>query len=171
MAVNEVVECVGPEGMIGGQIVDLTECENGAISPEERRRKDLKTSSLTVLSLKLGAILSGADDKSLEQLTRFASKLGQAYQKRDDLNDIAEDHSRLRSSKTVAALGSRSKVPVAGAVQDEPHRREFLTIGVRKDIDAAKHALQSHFPPVPARDCLLQLASYIETSIISGERS
>jgi geranylgeranyl diphosphate synthase type II len=156
MAVDEIVECVGPCGMIGGQVVDLTEF-GPMTSAEVRRRNDLKTSSLIRLSLNLGAILSGAGSDSVEQLTLLASKLGDAYQKRDDLNDLVEDERRFRSSETdvpgvISAPFERN---------DHGARQEFLRIGVRRDIADARDILTSHFPPSNARECLLQLATYV----------
>jgi geranylgeranyl diphosphate synthase, type II len=148
-AINEIVECVGPAGMIGGQIVDLTrggEITNGPL----RRRNDLKTSSLIRLALNLGAIQSGAERHSLRHLTRFASKLGDAYQKRDDLRDMVEDE--LNFKRSGAASFNKT---------GREARNRMLRRGVVDDVAAAREVLISNFPHSRARECLLQMIDYI----------
>ncbi len=85
---QELVVCIGTNGMVTGQTIDLTavtECDGfDAV-------RNLKTSALMRLALKLGAILSNADARQLTALSQFAELLGQAYQISDDLLDVAED--------------------------------------------------------------------------------
>ena len=145
-AVLEIVECVGPAGMIGGQSVDLklreiVECKicsariaGGVLN--------LKTSSLIRLALRLGGILSGANDKDLDNLSQFAENLGQAYQISDDIIDVAQDGSTKGASHCVNLDGS-------------PADKLTATTTRAKDI------LTDNFSPSDARDHLVELVDYV----------
>ena len=143
-AVLEIVECVGPSGMIGGQSLDLklrqvAEC-NVCSARIAGGILNLKTSSLIRLALGLGAILSGASEDELENLSRFAESLGQAYQISDDLIDVSQD---------VAPNGVAYSVNVTGV--------DSLSESIRR----SKAILTDSFAPCEARDHLIELVDYV----------
>jgi geranylgeranyl diphosphate synthase, type II len=86
----EMAACIGANGMIGGQVVDLRlgEKENVRLRPVSY----LKTTSLMRLMLTAGAIGADADDGRVEAMAAFGENLGEAYQMLDDIVDEAEDH-------------------------------------------------------------------------------
>lgn len=134
-AILEVVNCIGPAGMVGGQSIDLNiqraECRFCAIR-DSRELLNLKTSSLIRLCLSLGAIHAGAEKRDIEILSSFANCLGHAYQLSDDIiddDDIFEPDS-LRSELLTAA-------------------------------DRAKRILLDNFPPSNARSCLIEFVDYV----------
>lgn len=91
---GELVECIGTRGMVGGQSVDLSACASPALSGGHEHFdsvRNLKTSALIRMALRVGAILSGAKAQQLAALSRFSELLGEAYQTRDDLLDMKED--------------------------------------------------------------------------------
>ena len=142
----EIVECVGASGMIGGQSVDLAlakgaEFQN-ASSHDFESVKNLKTSALMRLSLRVGAILAGANYLELSQLSRFAELLGDAYQISDDLIDLEEDD-KIFQRKNNSIESENLKAKLHSIVQD------------------AKDILTKHFPQNEARNCLIQLADYL----------
>ncbi|HEX9962286.1 MAG TPA: polyprenyl synthetase family protein [Pyrinomonadaceae bacterium] len=144
----EIVECVGAGGMVGGQSLDLA-LAKGKSAPEAKNYADesvrnLKTSALMRLALRLGAILAGADYLELDVLSRFAELLGDAYQLSDDLLDLEEDEA-LFNQKTFALT--------SGA--DSSQRQ------LRILIEEAKRVLVENFPPSEARSCLVQLTDYL----------
>lgn len=145
-AVLEIVECIGPAGMIGGQSVDLklreiVECKicssriTGGVL-------NLKTSSLIRLALRLGGILSGAGEKDLENLSLFAENLGQAYQISDDIIDVSQDVTTNGTSPNVNLNGSPSAKLTAATIR-------------------AKDILTDNFSPCEARDHLVELVDYV----------
>lgn len=71
--------------MIAGEYVD-TEYEGRQISEEELEyiHKN-KTGALLTLCVRMGAILAGAEQKQLEKLTKYAKKIGLAFQIKDDI--------------------------------------------------------------------------------------
>ncbi len=91
---KELIDCIGASGLVGGQSVDLAvaKAEKNSLSDADFESiRNLKTSSLMRLALRVGAILSGADYLQLNALSRFAELLGDAYQMSDDLIDLSED--------------------------------------------------------------------------------
>lgn len=144
----EIVECVGASGMVGGQSVDLALAKsagaNEADGYESESVRNLKTSALMRLALRLGAILAGANYLDLAHLSRFAELLGDAYQLSDDLIDLDEDN-QIFESKTYAIN--------QGA---ETARLKLKTI-----VEDAKGVLIENFPSNEARTCLIQLTDYL----------
>ncbi len=105
---EEYFQAAGAYGVIAGQVMDIeSEMLNepstyGEIVTESTETEDEdfefksellkyiqihKTSDLFKLALRTGAIIGGADDKSLAVLTEFGEKLGIAFQIADDILD------------------------------------------------------------------------------------
>lgn len=144
----EIVECVGASGMVGGQSVDLALAKSTggreAGDYESESVRNLKTSALMRLALRVGAILAGANYLDLAHLSRFAELLGDAYQLSDDLIDLDEDN-RIFESKTYAINQGT-----------EAARLKLKTI-----VEDAKRVLVENFPSNEARTCLIQLTDYL----------
>ncbi len=150
-AVLEIVDCVGPAGMVGGQSVDLmifskAECRTCSIRGS-RDLQNLKTSALIRLSLRLGAILAGANDEELDHLSSFADCLGHAYQISDDIIDIEQDSSTNGSEFRTNGIGSLPS----------------LRVDLASAAERSRAMLLGHFVPCEARDCLLDLVDYVAT--------
>jgi geranylgeranyl diphosphate synthase type II len=84
---SEITAAVGTAGVIGGQVVDL-ESEQKKIRPETLRWIHArKTGELLRASLVSGAIIAGADERSLRQFGEFGTRFGLLFQIVDDLLD------------------------------------------------------------------------------------
>ena len=151
----EIVECVGASGMVGGQSIDLA-LAKAVSSPSflvdsiERNyssesARNLKTSALMRLALRVGAILAGADYLQLRALSRFAELLGDAYQLGDDLLDLQEDAEIFEGQKTFALNYGHN----TGRVH------------LHSLTDEAKRVLIENFQSSSARSNLIQLADYL----------
>lgn len=145
LAHNELVECIGASGMIGGQSVDLA-AASPASGPAPEAVRNLKTSALMRLSLRVGAILAGASPLDLAALSRFAELLGDAYQLSDDILDADEDSVVFADVAGAPSMGGG---------------RAAAGIELRRKIDDASRVLLENFPASDARSCLIQLASYL----------
>lgn len=78
----------GAEKLIAGQVVDIAS-EGKQIDKETLNFiHDNKTAALFKLSVRTGAILGNADEKTIGALTLFAEKLGLAFQIMDDILDV-----------------------------------------------------------------------------------
>jgi geranylgeranyl diphosphate synthase type II len=143
----EIVECVGASGMIGGQSVDLALAKGGSANDSENfdfeEVRNLKTSALMRLSLRVGAILAGAGYMELAQLSRFAELLGDAYQLSDDLLDLEED-GEIFAEKHFALNHEKS-----------------AQVKLKSIVEDAKRILIANFPSNEARICLIQLTDYL----------
>lgn len=93
--VREISIAAGPNGMVGGQAIDL-ESENKRITMEELKKLHMgKTGALFRASLCCGAILGGADSEQLEKLTTYAESFGLAFQITDDILDVIGDEAEI----------------------------------------------------------------------------
>lgn len=76
---------VAVDRMIAGEYLD-TELEGKQISKELLQYiHENKTGTLLKLSVRMGAILAGAPEKDIEILSKFADKIGLAFQIKDDI--------------------------------------------------------------------------------------
>lgn len=95
VASNEILKASGPEGMIGGQVVDIIN-ENKNISKEELLyMHNKKTGELIRASVAAAAIVANAPKEDIEVLNEFGKKLGLAFQIKDDILDVIGDVKKL----------------------------------------------------------------------------
>jgi len=141
----EIVECVGTSGMVGGQSVDLALAKGADDAGDFESVRNLKTSALMRLALRVGSILAGANYLELAHLSRFAELLGDAYQLSDDLIDLEEDGKIFSENKTFAINQG----------QTSAHLK------LKNIIEEAKRILVDNFTSSEARSCLIQLTDYL----------
>jgi geranylgeranyl diphosphate synthase type II len=92
---REIAAAAGPAGMVGGQAIDLEAPENGLSQETLRLMHRLKTGALFCASIRAGAMLAGASEKQIEQLTLFAEQFGLAFQITDDILDVKGDAEKM----------------------------------------------------------------------------
>lgn len=103
--VADLGRAVGAAGLVGGQVVDLAS-EGKAIDESTLTYIHMhKTAALLEVSVTSGAILAGAKQPVIEQLKRYAQRIGLAFQIVDDVLDITSTSETLGKSvgKDVAA--------------------------------------------------------------------
>jgi len=89
--IKETSFYIGTENMLGGQVEDIS------LKNEDITKDDLinlymkKTAALICLSIRAGAILSGANQRQLKALTKYGENIGLAFQIVDDMLDIMQD--------------------------------------------------------------------------------
>ena len=89
--IKEISFYIGTENMLGGQVEDIY-LKNADIKKEDLTNLYMKkTAALICLSIRAGAILSGANQKQLEALTKYGENIGLAFQIIDDMLDIMQD--------------------------------------------------------------------------------
>jgi len=83
----EISRCAGAEGMIGGQVLDIT-------LPAEKMKEEVlvemmqrKTGALITASVKVGPLLGDASQVQLDAITEYGENTGIAFQFRDDILD------------------------------------------------------------------------------------
>ncbi|MCE9675607.1 polyprenyl synthetase family protein [Paraclostridium bifermentans] len=94
-AINEIAKASGIYGMIGGQVVDI-ESEGKSI---DMKKLDFihmnKTAAIIIGCMRAGAIIGGASEEELENVTKYAKNIGLSFQIVDDILDIVGDEAKL----------------------------------------------------------------------------
>ncbi len=86
--IAELASATGPEGMIGGQGLDI-DGENKSLSLAELQLVHrMKTGTLLTASCRLGAIAAGVSAEKLKAVTQYGRNLGLAFQIVDDILDV-----------------------------------------------------------------------------------
>ena len=93
--IQEAAKASGEAGMIGGQVVDILSEQKAPDIALLEYIHSHKTGALIAASVRIGAILGGADAKQLEALTVYAQQLGLAFQITDDILDVIGDAEKI----------------------------------------------------------------------------
>jgi len=121
-AVVELAEAIGTQGMLGGQIADI-EAEGRRMSQQEVANIHIrKTGALIRGSVRVGAMLAGADSVTLARLTTYGEKIGLAFQIIDDILDVEGNQDIL--GKQIGSDSKKLKATYPGVVGMESARKE-----------------------------------------------
>lgn len=147
--VRELASSTGTAGMLGGQIADI-EAEGRQVSRSEIEHiHRLKTAALIRGSIRIGAILAGADRNLLDRLSVYGEKIGLAFQIIDDILDVEGDQALL--GKQVGSDIRNDKATYPGVVGMDEARRDAARL-----IDEALGCFKS-----TEDNMLMWLARYI----------
>lgn len=94
-AVRCLSEAAGPEGMVGGQALDMAGEGRAMTRRELEQLQSLKTGALIAAAAQLGCIAAGGDGEQLQKVKRYAQALGRAFQVRDDMLDVTSSDTEL----------------------------------------------------------------------------
>lgn len=134
--VRELAHAAGPQGMIGGQVLDMAG-ENQALALEQLQQiHRLKTGALLTTSCRLGAIAAVADTASLDAMTRFGQHLGLAFQIVDDILDVTSTPQQLGKATNKDASRGKNTYPALLGL-------DASRIEARRQLDSALGALDS----------------------------
>ncbi|MET3899183.1 farnesyl diphosphate synthase [Devosia sp. UYZn731] len=120
--VTELVAGSGAGGMAGGQMRDI-EGERGGFSGDDIAiMQAMKTGALIRASVRIGAILGGADARALSALTAYAEAAGRAFQLADDLLDVTATQEAMgKATGKDAAKGKQTLVARIGVDEARQH--------------------------------------------------
>ena len=112
----------GPEGMIGGQVLDI-DGENMSLKLDQLKHlHGMKTGALLSASCRLGAIAAGADESIVRAVAQYGTHLGLAFQIVDDLLDVVSTPEQLgKATKKDAGKGKNTYPSLLGV---DASRRE-----------------------------------------------
>ncbi len=143
LVVAEAARCVGANGMVGGQIIDL-ELRAGDTDHDALAKRDLKTVALMRLMMTAGALACGADEADTRALAEFGECFGRAYQVCDDLLDEAcaceltgkpaRQDTRHGRATAVAALGAQTAHRLAAKLVERGTARLRARFGNRSEV-------------------------------------
>ncbi len=149
--VREIAQAAGVAGMVGGQVIDLDSEDRGVTLDQLRQLHAYKTGALIRVSLRVGAILGGAEEAELAALTEYGEHIGLAFQIADDILDVVG---------TQQALGK----PVGS---DEGNKKSTYPqlLGLDRSRELAEEAIQSAIAALvmfgPEADPFRALARFI----------
>ena len=89
--INYLSNNIGPNGMVGGQIIDINSKENQLSIDEVNVMHNLKTANLFSFSCQSGAIIGNADDKAVDAFENYGRNFGIVFQIIDDVLDQVGD--------------------------------------------------------------------------------
>ncbi|KAL1560528.1 Geranylgeranyl pyrophosphate synthase [Salvia divinorum] len=105
-AISELGRCIGSEGMVGGQVADISSEGLAEVGLEQLEYIHVhKTAALLEAAVVMGAIVGGAGEEAVERLRRFAQRVGLLFQVVDDILDVTKSSEELgkTAGKDVAA--------------------------------------------------------------------
>ena len=124
--VHEYTKFAGAYALIGGQVVDI-ESEKGVFVKSQEETLDFihlnKTAALFRLSVRAGAIVADAKDNVLEELDKFATDFGLAFQIYDDIMDEISTFEEL--GKTIGKDKKNGKLTYVSLYGLESAKNKF----------------------------------------------
>lgn len=119
--VKEICEAIGPEGVVGGQILDLDR-EKGFNPLTLRHLHYQKTARLIAASIKCGAILAKAPQKTVRILERGGIYMGMLFQITDDILDVISDEKTLGKGTQKDLIQNSLTYPRLYGLEGAKHR-------------------------------------------------
>lgn len=112
-----------------GQTMDILQSKRADVTVAEYAEMiRLKTGVLLEFSLRAGALLAGADRRTVDALSRFGAPLGVAFQIHDDVLDLVGDAARLgKPAGGDVRMGKRTLM-VAHAFERSPDAARLAAI-------------------------------------------
>jgi heptaprenyl diphosphate synthase len=103
-----------------------------------------KTAALFATSCRIGGMVAGVDDATLDAVTRFGMHLGMCFQVVDDVLDLTATEETLGKPAGQDLLEGVYTLPVIYALRDRPELRERLGRPLSPDeLDEARRAAQA----------------------------
>lgn len=151
--INIIAKAAGPNGMVGGQALDIaSENSDFPFTTLQTIHKN-KTGALITCSVHAGAVGAGADPKQLEQLIDFGHNIGLAFQIVDDLLNVTATTEQLGKSAGSDVNRGKATYPAFFGIKET---RQKAQQAVERAIDALTGFNQNADP-------LRALAEYVYT--------
>jgi geranylgeranyl diphosphate synthase type II len=110
--VKELATASGPEGMIGGQVLDIDGEDQNLSLAQLQRVHRMKTGALLTASCRMGAISAGASEAQLNAVTDYGKHLGLAFQIIDDVLDVTSTPEQMGKATNKDAAKGKNTYPV-----------------------------------------------------------
>lgn len=116
-SILELSRAAGSQGMVGGQAMDMAAKKKSFDFEDLRLLHLLKTGALIRVASVGAAIVAGASEEQIEDLSDYASSLGLAFQVADDILDYSQEHPE--SGSYCALLGPEKTRELLQELTDE----------------------------------------------------
>jgi geranylgeranyl diphosphate synthase type II len=144
--VTEIADAAGHRGMVAGQVADL-EAEGRSVGADAVDYIHAhKTGALIRASLRVGAMLCGADAAQLRALSVAGADLGLAFQIVDDVLDVVASSQELGKTAGKDQAQQKATYPAIHGIEASRARAAFLI----RDAEEALRALGPRAEPIRA---------------------
>ncbi len=144
--VLDIADAAGHGGMVAGQVADL-EAEGRRVGAEVVDYIHAhKTGALIRTSLRVGAMLCGADAAQVRALSVVGADLGLAFQIVDDILDVVASSEELGKTAGKDQIQQKATYPAIHGIEASRARAAFLI----RDAEEALRALGPRAEPIRA---------------------
>ncbi|KAF7015116.1 unnamed protein product [Triticum aestivum] len=153
-SIGELARCIGSEGLVAGQVVDLEMTGSTETVPLDRLEYIHlhKTAALLEASVVIGAIIGGGSEEQIERLRKYARSIGLLFQVVDDILDVTKSSEELGKTAGKDLASDKTTYPKLLGLEKSQEFAEKLLSDAKEqlaDFDKEKAAP------------LLYLANYI----------
>lgn len=143
LAISALAEAAGPQGMVGGETLDLL-AENSQVRIEDVERiHKKKTGALIAASCEIGAIFGVASkeqnfertDVRISTLREFGEQIGLAFQIIDDVLNEQGDEKRLGKPTKSDREHKKATFPALLGIEESTRRAKEIFYGALKRIE------------------------------------
>lgn len=124
--IREITHACGPQGMIGGQMLDIL------LEGKKAKKRELlyihthKTGALICASVRIGAIMAEAPQDKLNALIRYGENVGLAYQIVDDILNIIGTEEEIGKSVGSDIVRGKNTYPSLFGIEKSREMAECL---------------------------------------------
>lgn len=149
--VHEIAQAAGISGMVGGQVADIESEGKEVDLPLLQYIHTHKTGAMILASIRVGARLGGAGGETLRAFTRYAERIGLAFQIIDDILNVEGKAIALgKSTGTDLSRGKATYPSLLGLEESKRRATELVQL-----------AVESLKPYGPEADPLREIARFI----------
>ena len=149
--ISLISKAAGPEGMVGGQFLDLDHEGKDIRYVMLQEIHSRKTGALITASVQTGGVLGKCSEEQFHALTRYGNQIGLAFQIVDDLLNVEGTQEQLGKAAGSDAARNKATYPALFGV-DETRKK------AQEAADEAMSALEGFDERA---DMLRELARYI----------
>jgi geranylgeranyl pyrophosphate synthase len=132
--INQICSAIGTEeGVIAGQVVDLTTQGRSFTSQQLEYIHSSKTAALIETSVHCAALLADADQAAVKKLRSYGTALGLAFQVVDDILDVEGSSSELGKTSGKDEAEQKATYPALHGIEKS---REIVAKLVRQATTA-----------------------------------
>ena len=149
--VHEIAQSAGISGMVGGQVADIESEGKEVDLPLLQYIHTHKTGAMILASIRVGARLGGASGETLRAFTRYAERIGLAFQIIDDILNVEGKAIALgKSTGTDLSRGKATYPSLLGLEESKRRATELVQL-----------AVESLNPYGPGAEPLREIARFI----------
>jgi geranylgeranyl diphosphate synthase type II len=144
--VDELAHATGPEGMIGGQVLDTCHPEEArsgqsATLSDLQRIHRMKTGALIRCACRMGALAAGASAETLGAIDAYGKAIGLAFQIVDDILDVTATEEQMgKKTGKDAAIGKLTYPSLVGLEKAREYLTEQVKVAEAVSLQLGPHA-------------------------------